>query len=88
MGDRGKQISEFEASLISRVEFQNSQGYTEKPCLEKKQKQKQNNNNKKKKENIPELIPFPSFPEHPEALSSVCASDLSIPNPDPWITFI
>jgi hypothetical protein len=26
---------EFEASLVYRVEFQDSQGYTEKPCLKK-----------------------------------------------------
>jgi hypothetical protein len=32
---RGRQISEFEASLVYRVSFQDSQGYTEKPCLEK-----------------------------------------------------
>jgi hypothetical protein len=37
---RGRQISEFEVSLVYRVEFQDSQGYTEKPCL-KKQKQKE-----------------------------------------------
>jgi hypothetical protein len=45
MGGRGKQISEFEASLVySEGEFQDSQGYTEKPCLE-------NHNNNNKKEN-------------------------------------
>jgi hypothetical protein len=32
---RGRQISEFEASLVYRVsKFQDNQGYTEKPCLE------------------------------------------------------
>jgi hypothetical protein len=37
LGGKGRQISEFKASLIYRVrtEFQGSQGYTEKPCLEK-----------------------------------------------------
>jgi hypothetical protein len=37
LGDRGRWISEFEASLVS--EFQDSQDYTEKPCLEKPKKQ-------------------------------------------------
>jgi hypothetical protein len=46
-GGRGRRISEFEASLVDKVEFQDSQGYTEKTCLKKKQKQKTNNNNKK-----------------------------------------
>jgi hypothetical protein len=32
---RGRQISEFEASLVYRVSSRTSQGYTEKPCLEK-----------------------------------------------------
>jgi hypothetical protein len=40
LGSRGRWISEFEASLVYR-EFWDSQGYTEKPCLEKpKQKKK------------------------------------------------
>jgi hypothetical protein len=34
MGDRGRQISEFEANLVYRV-FQDSQGYTEKHPLNK-----------------------------------------------------
>jgi hypothetical protein len=33
LGSRGRQISEFEASLVYRVR----QGYTEKHCLEKQQ---------------------------------------------------
>ena len=33
LGGRGRQISEFEASLGLQSEFQYSQGYTEKPCL-------------------------------------------------------
>ena len=36
---RGRQISEFLASLVYRVLTQDSQGYTEKPCLEKTNKQ-------------------------------------------------
>jgi hypothetical protein len=37
LGGRGRRISEFEASLVYRVsEFQDSQDYTEKPCLGKK----------------------------------------------------
>ena len=32
---RGRKISEFEASLGLQREFQDSQGYTENPCLEK-----------------------------------------------------
>jgi hypothetical protein len=35
MVGRGRWISEFEASLVYRVEFQDSQGYTENPCLKK-----------------------------------------------------
>jgi hypothetical protein len=34
-GDRGRWISEFEASLCLQSKFQDCQGYTEKPCLEK-----------------------------------------------------
>jgi hypothetical protein len=34
-GGRGRWISEFEASLVYRGEFQDSKGYTEKPCLDK-----------------------------------------------------
>jgi hypothetical protein len=33
LGGRGRRISEFQPGLLS--EFQESQGYTEKPCLEK-----------------------------------------------------
>jgi hypothetical protein len=35
LGGRGRGISEFKASLVYRVKFQDSRGYTEKPCLEK-----------------------------------------------------
>jgi hypothetical protein len=48
LGGRGRRISEFEASLIYR-EFQDSQGYTEKPCLEKQNKTKQNKTKQNKK---------------------------------------
>jgi hypothetical protein len=34
MGGRGGQISQFEASLDYKSEFQDSQDYTEEPCLE------------------------------------------------------
>jgi hypothetical protein len=39
LGGRGRWISEFEASLVYKVN-QDSQGYTEKPCLEKPKKKK------------------------------------------------
>jgi hypothetical protein len=35
-GGRGRWISEFEASLVYRVEFQDRQGYTENPDLKNK----------------------------------------------------
>jgi hypothetical protein len=41
LGGRGRWISEFKASRL-KSEFQDSQGYTEKPCLEKQNKTKQN----------------------------------------------
>lgn len=34
-GDRGRQISEFEASLVLQSKSQDSQGHPEKPCLGK-----------------------------------------------------
>jgi hypothetical protein len=40
LGGRGRQISELEINLVYRSEFQDSQGYTEKPCLEKPKKKK------------------------------------------------
>jgi hypothetical protein len=43
LGSRGRQISEFEDSLVYKSEFQDSQGYTEKPCLEKPKKKKKKN---------------------------------------------
>jgi hypothetical protein len=50
LGGRGRWISEFEVSLDYRVSS-NSQGYTEKPCLEKPKpnKQKKNQQSGKKK---------------------------------------
>jgi hypothetical protein len=56
LGGRGRQISEFEDSLVYKVD---SQGYTEKPCLEK-QTNKNNNNNNKNDVDI-ELISFLNF---------------------------
>jgi hypothetical protein len=44
LGGRGRQISEFEASLVYKVRFRTARA-TEKPCL-KKTKQKQNKNKK------------------------------------------
>jgi hypothetical protein len=35
LGGRDRRISEFQASLVYKSEFQDSQGYTEKPCLKK-----------------------------------------------------
>jgi hypothetical protein len=39
---------EFEASLVYKSEFQDSQGYTEKPCLKNKTKQKNPSKTKNK----------------------------------------
>lgn len=41
-GGRGRWISELEASLVCRAKFQDFQGYTEKPCLRKKQSKPEN----------------------------------------------
>jgi hypothetical protein len=41
LGGRGRRNSEFEASLVLQSEFQDSQGYTEKPCLEKTKKKRE-----------------------------------------------
>jgi hypothetical protein len=52
LGGRGRQISEFEASLVYRIS-PGQPGYTEKPCLKKQtnkktpKKQKQNKTTKK-----------------------------------------
>jgi hypothetical protein len=50
MGGRSRQISEFKTSLVYRVSSRSSysQGYTEKPCIEK---QDNNNNKNKRKQN-------------------------------------
>jgi hypothetical protein len=45
LGGRGRRISEFEASLVYKVQFQDSQGYTEKLCLEKPKKKKKKKKN-------------------------------------------
>jgi hypothetical protein len=44
LGGRGRQISEFKASLVYRVSSK-----TEKPCLEKQTNKKQNKQKKKKR---------------------------------------
>ena len=52
LGSRGRWISEFEDSLVykdhEKSEFQDSQGYTEKPCLKKPKKKEK----KEKKKNL------------------------------------
>jgi hypothetical protein len=48
LGDRGRQISEFEATGL-QSEFQDSQGYTEKPCLKKAKSKTTPTPSKKKK---------------------------------------
>jgi hypothetical protein len=49
LGGRGRWISEFEASLVYKVEFQDSQGYIEKHCLKKAKQNKQTNKPKESK---------------------------------------
>jgi hypothetical protein len=44
---RGRQISEFEASLVYKVSSRTARA-SEKPCLEKQKQTNKNNNNKKK----------------------------------------
>jgi hypothetical protein len=39
LGDRGRQIFDLEASLVFKSEFQDSQGYTEKPVSKNKNKE-------------------------------------------------
>jgi hypothetical protein len=39
LGGRGRWISEFKASLVYKSEFQDSQGYTKKPCIKQTNKQ-------------------------------------------------
>ena len=48
MEGRGRWISEFEASLVYRVSSRDSQGYTEKPYLEKPKKRKKRKRERKK----------------------------------------
>jgi hypothetical protein len=52
LGGIGRRISEFKASLVYKVD---SQGYTEKPCLEKPKKKKKKKK-KKKRERELELL--------------------------------
>ena len=49
LGGRGKWISKFEASLVYKSEFQNSQGYTENPVSKNKKKKKKKKVREKKK---------------------------------------
>jgi Sec-independent protein translocase protein TatA len=51
LGGRGRWISEFKASLVYKSEFQDSQGYTEKPCLKQQQQQQHKKENKQKQKN-------------------------------------
>jgi hypothetical protein len=48
LGGRGRWISEFEASLVYKVSSKDSQGYTEKPSLEKKGRKKGRKGERKK----------------------------------------
>jgi hypothetical protein len=51
--DRGRWISEFEASLVYRVSSRTArETYTEKPCLGGKKKKRKEKKRKKKKEKI------------------------------------
>jgi hypothetical protein len=47
LGGRGRRISEFEGQPGLQSEFQDHQGYTEKPCLEKTNKNQKTKQNKK-----------------------------------------
>jgi hypothetical protein len=47
LGGRGRQISEFEASLVYRVSFRTARAI-EKPCHKKKRKKKKKKKEKKK----------------------------------------
>jgi hypothetical protein len=50
LGGKGRQISEFEASLVYTVSSRTaSRGYTEKHCLEKPRKRKRNRKRKRKR---------------------------------------
>jgi hypothetical protein len=51
LGGRGRRISEFEASLVYSSEFQDSQAYTEKPCLETNKQTNKKQKRKEKKKN-------------------------------------
>jgi hypothetical protein len=52
LGGRGRRISEFEARLVYKSEFQDSQGYTEEPCLKKPKKKKKKKEKKRKKKEL------------------------------------
>jgi hypothetical protein len=53
---RGRQISEFEASLVYKVSSRTAQGYTEKPCLRKKKKKKRKEKKESKKRKKRDLV--------------------------------
>jgi hypothetical protein len=94
LGGRGRQISEFEVSLVGlQSEFQDSKGYTEKPCLEKKTKKKNKTKRNKKRLNMgsleeqqPLVIMEPSLQIHIPLpfLSSVCKQGLTLEHPITW----
>jgi hypothetical protein len=50
LGDRGRQISEFEASLVYKVSSRTVRVYAEKPCFEKNKKTKKQKTKKTKKQ--------------------------------------
>jgi hypothetical protein len=51
LGGRGRQISEFEDSLVYRVSSRTARAIQRNPVSEKKQKQKQKNKKQKQKKN-------------------------------------
>jgi hypothetical protein len=59
LGDRSRQISEFEVSLAYiQSEFQDNQDYTEKPCLEKNWKKKDSYNPIKSTGTTKQILPI------------------------------
>jgi hypothetical protein len=71
LGGRGKRLSEFKASLVYRVEIQDSQGYTEKKRKEKKRKEKKRKEKKRKEKKRKEK----KRKEKRERIISVCLGD-------------
>jgi hypothetical protein len=67
MGGRGRQISEFEASLVYKVSPRKARATQRNPVSKTKQnKQKQNKTNKQTKRNTydPVILPPDSFPKN------------------------